>query len=280
MTRSTAGPATGQAAGQAAGHATQGPWTTRRATPADAAAVTELRALMFSDMGVPGVDDPGWREAATAWFVRELGGSRACVVLAEDADGTVVAGAMAGLRFETPSPVNPNGVWGLVNNVATLPEARRQGLARAASSGSSTGCVTRPRPRWSSSSPPGRDRACMKSSASPRPPGRRCGCACAPDARADSAGAGLAGSVRRLGLRQLRRGGTGGAVRALGLRQLRRGGTGGVGSGPAGCATPPGRDWRGLGVAGRGPAGGGARRARERDAPPTTRGPRLRRHRR
>jgi GNAT superfamily N-acetyltransferase len=107
------------------------PWTTRRATPAEAAAVTGLRALMFSAMGVPGVDDPGWREAATEWFVRQLGGSRACVVLAEDADGTVVAGAMAGLRFETPSPVNPNGVWGLVNNVATLPEVRRQGLARA-----------------------------------------------------------------------------------------------------------------------------------------------------
>ena len=117
--------------GQTTGQVAQGPWTTRRATPADAAAVTGLRALMFSAMGVLGVDDPGWREAATAWFERELGGLRACVVLAEDPDGTVVAGAMAGLRFETPSPVNPNGVWGLVSNVATLPEARRQGLARA-----------------------------------------------------------------------------------------------------------------------------------------------------
>jgi GNAT superfamily N-acetyltransferase len=106
-------------------------WTTRRATAADAADVVGLRALMFSAMGVPGVDDPGCQEAATAWFERELGGGRACVVVAEDADGEVVAGAMAGLRFETPSPVNPNGVWGLVNNVATRPEARRQGLARA-----------------------------------------------------------------------------------------------------------------------------------------------------
>jgi GNAT superfamily N-acetyltransferase len=106
-------------------------WTTRRATAADAAAVVELRALMFSAMGVPGVDDPGWQEAATAWFERELDGGLACVVVAVDADGQVVAGAMAGLRFETPSPVNPNGVWGLVNNVATQPRARRQGLARA-----------------------------------------------------------------------------------------------------------------------------------------------------
>src|SRR4051812_22259652 len=72
-------------------------WTTRRATAADAAAVVGLRALMFSAMGVPGVEDPGWQAAATAWFERELDGGRACVVVAEDADGEVVAGAMAGL---------------------------------------------------------------------------------------------------------------------------------------------------------------------------------------
>ena len=106
-------------------------WTTRRATAADAAAVVELRALMFSAMGVPGVDDPGWQAAATEWFGHELDGGRTCVVVAEDDEGQVVAGAMAGLRFETPSPVNPNGVWGLVNNVATQPRARRQGMARA-----------------------------------------------------------------------------------------------------------------------------------------------------
>ncbi|MGO4600208.1 GNAT family N-acetyltransferase [Terrabacter sp. 2RAF25] len=103
----------------------------RRATVADVAAVVELRALMFSAMGVAGVDDPGWRAAATEWLRRELGGPHVCVVVAENPDGRVVAGAMGALRFETPSPVNPNGVWGLVNNVATQPEARRQGLARA-----------------------------------------------------------------------------------------------------------------------------------------------------
>ncbi|GGM95232.1 hypothetical protein GCM10009721_21990 [Terrabacter tumescens] len=106
-------------------------WTIRRATAVDAEAVVELRALMFSAMGVAGVDDPGWREAAVRWFEATLGGPHACVVVAEDPGGRVVAGAMGGLRFETPSPVNPNGVWGLVNNVATRPETRRQGLARA-----------------------------------------------------------------------------------------------------------------------------------------------------
>ena len=106
-------------------------WTTRRATGADAEAVVELRALMFAAMGVAGVDEPGWRRAAIRWFESALDGPHACVVVAEDPGGRIVAGAMGGLRFETPSPVNPNGVWGLVNNVATRPEARRQGLARA-----------------------------------------------------------------------------------------------------------------------------------------------------
>jgi GNAT superfamily N-acetyltransferase len=108
-----------------------GDWTIRRASSTDAAAVVELRALMFTSMGVAGVDDQRWRQAAQEWLERELGGRHTCVALAVAADGRVAAGAMAALRFEAPSPVNPNGVWGLVNNVATQPDARRQGLARA-----------------------------------------------------------------------------------------------------------------------------------------------------
>ena len=108
-----------------------GDWTIRRASSTDAAAVVELRALMFASMGVAGVDDQRWRQAAQEWLERELGGRHTCVALAVAADGRVAAGAMAALRFEAPSPVNPNGVWGLVNNVATQPDARRQGLARA-----------------------------------------------------------------------------------------------------------------------------------------------------
>ncbi|MGW5240740.1 GNAT family N-acetyltransferase [Monashia sp. NPDC004114] len=106
-------------------------WTIRPATRDDIDAVIRLRALMFSAMGVAGVDDDAWRRAATEWLERELPGRHTLVVLAEGPDGDVVAGAMGALRFETPSPVNPNGVWGLLNNVATEPHARRQGLARA-----------------------------------------------------------------------------------------------------------------------------------------------------
>jgi GNAT superfamily N-acetyltransferase len=106
-------------------------WSTRRADRGDIEAVLDLRALMFSAMGVPGVEDPAWRAAARTWLAAEIEGHACCVVLAVDATGRVGAGAMGGLRFETPSPVNPNGVWGLVNNVATHPGARRRGLARA-----------------------------------------------------------------------------------------------------------------------------------------------------
>lgn len=105
-------------------------FSVRRATVADVEAVVDLRALMFSAMGVPGVDEPGWRAAAAGWFERELDGPDLCVVLAESSAGQVVAGAMGTLRFGTPSTVNPNGVWGQVSNVATQPDARRRGLAR------------------------------------------------------------------------------------------------------------------------------------------------------
>src|SRR6187200_321517 len=81
-------------------------WTIRRATSDDAYAVVELRALMFASMGVAGVDDTRWRQAAHEWLARELGGRHTCVALAVGDDGRVAAGAMAALRFETPSPVN------------------------------------------------------------------------------------------------------------------------------------------------------------------------------
>jgi GNAT superfamily N-acetyltransferase len=102
----------------------------RRATSADAPAVVDLRAVMFDAMGVSGVGDNEWRQGAVRWFEREQAQRHTCAVIAERG-GHVLAGAMGALRFEMPSPVNPNGVWGLLNNVATVPDARRQGLARA-----------------------------------------------------------------------------------------------------------------------------------------------------
>jgi hypothetical protein len=49
------------------------PFVVRRATTADAGALTRLREVMLSDMGrlAPGAD-PGWRDKAEAWFARRL----------------------------------------------------------------------------------------------------------------------------------------------------------------------------------------------------------------
>lgn len=103
---------------------------TRRAAPADAAALVELRAAMFEAMGTPGVADPAWRQAARGWFERELAGRHTCVMVVEE-DGRVVACAMGQTRDEAPSPSNPGGGSGLVANVVTHPDARRRGHARA-----------------------------------------------------------------------------------------------------------------------------------------------------
>ncbi|MEO7784353.1 MAG: GNAT family N-acetyltransferase [Terracoccus sp.] len=104
---------------------------TRRAGPADAAALVVLRGVMFEAMGSLGAADANWRDAARAWFERELAGPHTCVMVAEDEHGLVVSSAMGRLRREAPSPTNPAGVSGAVSNVVTLPGARGRGLARA-----------------------------------------------------------------------------------------------------------------------------------------------------
>lgn len=85
---------------------------------------------MFEAMGSPDVADGRWRQAAQAWFERELAGRHTCIVVVEDS-GRLVACAMGQVRCEAPSPSNPGGGSGLVSNVVTRPEVRRRGHARA-----------------------------------------------------------------------------------------------------------------------------------------------------
>ncbi|MFC6083194.1 GNAT family N-acetyltransferase [Sphaerisporangium aureirubrum] len=105
----------------------------RRATAADARALTRLRALMLDAMGMPvGGEDAPWREAAQAWFAGELeneDGFAAFVV--DDPDLGVVCSAAGGCHRRAPGPSNVGGLHGHVFNISTDPRRRRRGHARA-----------------------------------------------------------------------------------------------------------------------------------------------------
>jgi len=104
----------------------------RVATPADAAAMVELRAVMFEAMGTASeaLADPGWRSAAHDWFAAQAAAPGVRLVVAE-ADGQVVSGAVGEVTALIPGPNTVNGSVGLISNVATLHAWRGRGLAAA-----------------------------------------------------------------------------------------------------------------------------------------------------
>ena len=109
------------------------PVVVRRADAADAAALTRLREVMLSEMGMLAAGaDPGWRDKAEAWFARRLDGKDdfAAFVI-EDPDLGVVSCAAGVCDQHAPGPGNPGGVQGLVFNMSTDPRCRRRGCARA-----------------------------------------------------------------------------------------------------------------------------------------------------
>ncbi len=108
------------------------PCAVRRAVAADAAALTRLREVMLSEMGMlaPGAD-PGWREQAEAWFARRLGDKHDfAAFVVEDPDAGVVSCAAGVCDRHAPGPGNPGGVQGHVFNMSTDPRRRRLGYAR------------------------------------------------------------------------------------------------------------------------------------------------------
>lgn len=103
----------------------------RPATPEDAPALVELRALMLAEMGSdPGPADAPWRAAAHAWFTERLAQGTAIAVVAEHPVDGVVASAVGSVEQRTPSPSSPDGWHGRVSGVATRPAHRGRGLAR------------------------------------------------------------------------------------------------------------------------------------------------------
>ena len=109
------------------------PVAVRRAAAADAAALTRLRELMLSDMGMLAAGaGHGWRDKAEAWFAGRLGDKDdfAAFVI-DDPDLGVVSCAAGVCDRHAPGPGNPGGVQGLVFNMSTDPRYRRRGYARA-----------------------------------------------------------------------------------------------------------------------------------------------------
>lgn len=109
------------------------PLVVRRATAADAAALTRLRELMLSDMGMlTAGTDPRWRDRAEMWFTQRLDDKDdfAAFVI-EHPDLGVVSCAAGVCDQHAPGPGNPGGVQGLVFNMSTDHQFRRRGYARA-----------------------------------------------------------------------------------------------------------------------------------------------------
>lgn len=100
----------------------------RPAIAADVAALVEMRALMFTDMGVE-ARDRNWRVSAHGWFLRAVGDPSVCLVVIEDGD-TLVSCGMAEIHRGAPGPTCPTGRTAHLSNLVTRREDRGRGHAR------------------------------------------------------------------------------------------------------------------------------------------------------
>ncbi|HEX3830112.1 MAG TPA: GNAT family N-acetyltransferase [Sporichthyaceae bacterium] len=104
----------------------------RRATVADAPELTRLREILLAEMGQD-VSVPIWRAAALAAFTERLAPGRDLTAFVIDGDGGELAASAVGTIFDSlPGPNRPDGRTGWLLNLATAPEYRGCGYARAA----------------------------------------------------------------------------------------------------------------------------------------------------
>ena len=101
--------------------------TLRRATPADAEALTRLRGLMHLAMGDELTDE--WYDAGVAVFARRLGSESFVAFVIED-EGEVVSGGAGWLEEHLPSPYAVDSRRGCIASMSTDPAHRRNGYAR------------------------------------------------------------------------------------------------------------------------------------------------------
>jgi GNAT superfamily N-acetyltransferase len=103
----------------------------RRATVADAPELTRLREMLLAEMGQD-VSQPTWRQAALAAFTERLAPGRDLTAFVIDGEQGKLAASAVGTIFDSlPGPNRPDGRTGWLLNLATAPEYRGRGYARA-----------------------------------------------------------------------------------------------------------------------------------------------------
>ncbi|WP_317494241.1 GNAT family N-acetyltransferase [Haloechinothrix sp. LS1_15] len=103
----------------------------RHARPEETDEVIRLAALMYESIGLD-PSSPHWREAARAALSGRHTRDATAVVVDHPADaGRLVASGAAVITTRMPSPVNLAGRVGYIQWVATEPDWRNRGLARA-----------------------------------------------------------------------------------------------------------------------------------------------------
>jgi GNAT superfamily N-acetyltransferase len=105
--------------------------TVRPATLDDAAELVRLGGIMYAAMG-QNPDDPEWRQAAQTMLRERLRRDMVAFVI-EDPDraGHIVASGAGTIAVRLPAPANHSGRVGYVQWIATEPEFRRRGYAKA-----------------------------------------------------------------------------------------------------------------------------------------------------
>lgn len=105
----------------------------RRAGADDAAELTRLRAVMFTDMGRdPGLLDEDWRRRNVAHFRRRLAETDLFAAYVVDRpEGGLAASAVGWLNDHLVGTANQTGRVGYIANMCTDPAYRRRGYGRA-----------------------------------------------------------------------------------------------------------------------------------------------------
>jgi GNAT superfamily N-acetyltransferase len=101
----------------------------RRATPADAAELTRLRAFMLQAMGRD-TAEPGWEAVCEQAFVRRLGQPEVFAAWLVEQDGRAVSCGVGWLEEHLPSPGPLDARRGHIASMSTDPAHRRRGYGR------------------------------------------------------------------------------------------------------------------------------------------------------